>query len=68
MLALDSERARSMIGWRPLYTCARALAETIAWYRARLAGGSAFEATARCLEQIRAYQAERDTTSSESKP
>src|SRR5207249_7497806 len=67
VLALDSGRARSQLGWQPAYTCARALAETIAWYRGRLDGGSTFDAAAKCLEQIRAYQSEAQPTAPDTK-
>ena len=37
-LKLDSSRARTHLGWRPLWALEQGLDETVAWYRALLAG------------------------------
>ncbi len=37
-LALTADRARLRLGWRPRWTFATAIAETIGWYRAALEG------------------------------
>ncbi|HYH18751.1 MAG TPA: CDP-glucose 4,6-dehydratase [Azospirillum sp.] len=34
LLTLDSSRVRAEIGWKPVWRLARALEETVAWYRA----------------------------------
>jgi len=49
-LKLDSSRARSRLGWRPLVGLDLALEETTAWYRALEAGAEMREATLRQLE------------------
>ena len=36
---LSAEKARRVLGWRPLFTLEEGLARTIAWYRAALAEG-----------------------------
>jgi CDP-glucose 4,6-dehydratase len=35
---LDCAKARAWLGWKPRWTLEQALAETVAWYRAHLAG------------------------------
>jgi CDP-glucose 4,6-dehydratase len=49
-LKLDSSRARSRLGWRPLVALDLALAETAAWYRELEAGAEMREVTLRQLE------------------
>jgi CDP-glucose 4,6-dehydratase len=34
---LSAEKAREVLGWRPLYTLCEGLGKTIAWYREFLA-------------------------------
>jgi CDP-glucose 4,6-dehydratase len=38
-LALDSTKARTLLGWRPVWSLEEALARTAAWYRDYLDGG-----------------------------
>lgn len=52
VLRLDSTRARALLGWRPRWPLARALAETAAWYRAWHEGG---DLRATTLAQIARY-------------
>jgi CDP-glucose 4,6-dehydratase len=49
-LKLDSSRARTRLGWRPLVGLDLALAETAAWYRELDAGAEMREVTLRQLE------------------
>ncbi len=53
LLLLDAEKARSELEWRPRYTLAEAITETVAWYRA-LQRGEDMAAFTRA--QIAAYQ------------
>jgi CDP-glucose 4,6-dehydratase len=48
---LDCRKARSRLGWKPVFTFDRGLDRTIAWYRNLLAPGPRSEA----LEQARGY-------------
>jgi CDP-glucose 4,6-dehydratase len=52
-LKLDSSRARTRLGWRPLLGIEAALAATVAWYRELHAGADMRAVTA---EQIAAFQ------------
>ncbi len=54
---LSAEKARRVLGWKPLYTLDEGLEETIAWYRAHLgmpASGSSLSALADALSATRA--------------
>lgn len=53
LLALDSSKARHLLGWRPRWTLAQALASTIAWHNAWHAGAD-MQAFTRA--QISAFQ------------
>lgn len=53
LLYLDSSKARSQLGWRPVWNLDRALAETANWYRAYLEQDRLLTAT-----QIEAYEAD----------
>jgi len=53
LLKLDSSKARALLGWRPRWSLATALARTVEWQQAFEA---ARDLRACCLEQIRAYQ------------
>lgn len=54
-LRLDVTKARTLLGWRPLYGLDRALAATAAWYRAAHAD-PAFDARAFTCDQIADYE------------
>jgi CDP-glucose 4,6-dehydratase len=54
LLELDASKARDRLGWRPGWSVDEALAATVRWQRAFLAGASPHET---CLEQIAAYEA-----------
>jgi CDP-glucose 4,6-dehydratase len=54
LLRLDASRARTELGWRPRWSLARALEQTVSWYRAWERGD---DMTAVTLDQIRAYEA-----------
>lgn len=53
LLRLDSDLARSELGWRPAWPLATALERTVAWYRAWHHGG---DVAALSREQIAEYQ------------
>lgn len=53
ILALDSAKARSRLGWRPRLDYHDAIRWTVAWYKASHGGRDARELT---LEQIRKYE------------
>jgi CDP-glucose 4,6-dehydratase len=53
-LALDSSRARTRLGWRPLLGLEQALEGTVAWYRQLRDGANMRAAT---LAQIDTFQA-----------
>jgi CDP-glucose 4,6-dehydratase len=53
-LKLDSSRARTRLGWRPLLALEPALAETAAWYRELAAGADMRQAT---LDQLQRFSA-----------
>ncbi len=55
LLALNCDKARQVLGWRPTWDAARAVAETVAWHKARVAGRAMREVT---RAQIHAYAAE----------
>lgn len=55
-LSLSIERARATLDWQPRWDFARAVAETITWYRAVIEGADPLETT---LAQIAAYEATR---------
>ena len=54
-LKLDSSKARSQLGWAPVWNLATALARTLEWQRACDQGGNM---RALCLAQIDAHQAD----------
>jgi CDP-glucose 4,6-dehydratase len=54
-LKLDITKARTLLGWKPMFTAEEAIAETVTWYRKRHAESIRFDARAACLEQIHAY-------------
>ncbi len=41
LLYLDSAKAKSLLGWRPVWTLDVALAKTVEWYRSYYNNGSA---------------------------
>jgi CDP-glucose 4,6-dehydratase len=53
-LRVDSSLARSELGWKPRWSLAQALEQTIAWYRASFRGK---DLAAISRDQIRAYEA-----------
>jgi CDP-glucose 4,6-dehydratase len=53
LLTLSSAKAQSRLGWRPRWSLVRALAETVAWYRAQL-GREAMRGVTR--RQIAAFE------------
>lgn len=53
LLRLDSTLARTVLGWKPRWALAQALAQTATWYQAWIEGA---DMTALSLDQIRAYQ------------
>ena len=61
LLALDTSRARNRLGWIPHWGFARAVAETVDWYRAA-AGGDARSIRQKTLEQIAQFEHELRTT------
>ena len=58
LLALDSSRARTFLGWSPLLSVDEAVKWTVGWYRARFDGADMAAFTA---EQIAAYEARTAT-------
>jgi CDP-glucose 4,6-dehydratase len=58
-LKLDITKATTLLDWRPVFTPAEAVAETVAWYRRRHESGPRFDARAACREQIAAYRERR---------
>jgi CDP-glucose 4,6-dehydratase len=56
LLKLDTTKAQTVLGWRPVYGVAEAVAETARWYRARHEAGSRFDGGALCREQIGRYR------------
>jgi CDP-glucose 4,6-dehydratase len=54
-LKLDCAKAADVLGWRPVWDVAEALAQTTHWYRSRHEGASVSELTTECLD---AYVAE----------
>lgn len=55
-LALDIDRARGRLGWRPRWNFERTVAETVSWYR-DCAGSDAAEIRSRTVQCIAAYEA-----------
>ena len=55
MLALNCDKAHQSLGWWPTWDASRAIAETVAWHKARLVGEPMREVT---LAQVRAFVAE----------
>jgi CDP-glucose 4,6-dehydratase len=56
LLRLDASKAHERLGWQPRWNVDDALAATVRWQRAFLAGASPRET---CLEQIASYEAAR---------
>lgn len=54
-LKLDSSRAKAFLGWRPRWSLAMALEQTVDWFSAWQGGTDVAET---CFEQIGAYQGE----------
>ncbi len=57
ILRLDATKARTLLGWRPVWGLSRAIEETVSWYKAWTAGD---DMRAFTLDQIAAYEAEAD--------
>ncbi|GAA6130741.1 CDP-glucose 4,6-dehydratase [Halopseudomonas sabulinigri] len=55
LLALDSSRARQLLGWQPRWTLDVALKQTLAWHQAWRSGD---DTHALCLQQIALHQGE----------
>lgn len=55
ILKLDCSKIQSVLGWRPRWHAERAVAETVAWTKAWMAGGNPYSCTE---EQISAFFAE----------
>ena len=55
ILKLDCSKIQSVLGWRPRWHAERAVAETVAWIKAWMAGGNPYSCTE---EQISAFSAE----------
>ncbi|MFA6146759.1 MAG: CDP-glucose 4,6-dehydratase [bacterium] len=55
LLALNCDKARRRLGWRPTWDASRAVAEAVAWHKAHRAGERMREVS---LAQIRAFAAE----------
>lgn len=55
LLALNCDKARQGLGWRPTWDASRAVSETVAWHKARIGGENMREVS---FAQIRAYAAE----------
>lgn len=60
VLRLDSSRARERLGWAPRWDLEQAIESVVRWYRAYQAGEDIRGVT---LEQIKAYETERSTSS-----
>ena len=56
MLRLDCSKIRAVLGWRPKWDAARAVAETVGWTKAWLSGQDMSVFT---LGQIQAYLTEK---------
>lgn len=61
LLALDTSRARNRLGWEPNWGFARAVAETVDWYRTAV-GADAKSIRQKTLEQIAQFEHELHTT------
>ncbi len=55
LLKLDTTKVQTLLGWRPIFGVAEAVAETARWYRARHQSGAAFDGGRICREQIEQY-------------
>ena len=55
MLCLDCTKANIELGWRPRYPVARALSETLSWYKEWSVNGDAAHMREYTLRQIEAY-------------
>ena len=49
---LNSAKARTNLGWKPVWTLEQTLSRIVEWHRAQLAGA---DMRVRCLEEIKAY-------------
>jgi CDP-glucose 4,6-dehydratase len=61
LLALDSSRARAILGWRPALDIAEAARLTAEWYRAAREGGDMLAITRAQIADYRAATARRPT-------
>jgi CDP-glucose 4,6-dehydratase len=58
-LRLCSDKALTLLPWRPCWTFHTAVRRTVEWYRAYYQGGTAQELRDLCLRQIKQYRARR---------
>ena len=56
LLALDSTKAETEIGWRPRWALPAAIANTVTWYQTYYADGDMAELTARQIRDITGFQ------------
>jgi len=55
LLRLDISKAASGLGWKPIWPLARAIEQTVQWYKNAVGGATAAQNRDLCLAQIRAY-------------
>lgn len=55
-LKLDCSKARSILGWRPVWSLSETLAKIVEWHKAAAGGANVHQMT---IEQITSYQAQR---------
>lgn len=55
LLMLSWEKAANLLGWQPIYTWRRTLAETVDWFKAYYEGGSDTDMYGVCVAQIKRY-------------
>ncbi|MBU0755376.1 MAG: CDP-glucose 4,6-dehydratase [Planctomycetes bacterium] len=56
ILRLNWDKARQVLGWRPVYTLDQAITETVSWYRAFQDRESSQQLQERTIRQIQAYE------------